>query len=121
MISFLRRHQKSVFAATISVFLLSITVGLGGMYFTDRDNDGAVARIGGTKIPAQRLLLRVSMYAEALRAKGTEVDDAMMSRLKREMLNDMMIEEMMPNGTNQIRPHRKPCEIAVPNTRPKAK
>lgn len=102
MISFLRRHQKSVFAATISVFVLSITVGLGGMYFTDNDNDGAVARIGGAKIPAQRLLLRVSMYAEALRAKGTEVDDAMMSRLKREMLNDMMIEEMMALKADEL-------------------
>ncbi len=102
MTSFLRRHQKSIFAATISVFVLSITVGLGGMYFTDRDNDGAVARIGTTKIPAQRLLLRVSQYAEALRAKGTEVDDAMMSRLKREMLNEMMIEEMMALKADEL-------------------
>jgi len=102
MISFLRRHQKGVFAATISVFLSSIFVGLGGFYFTDRDNDGAVARIGKNKIPAQRLLLRVHQYADALRAKGTEVDDAMMSRLKREMLNDMMIEEMMALKADEL-------------------
>lgn len=102
MISFLRRHQKSIFVATISVFLSGTFVGLGGYFFTSRDTDGAVARIGGTKIPAQKLLLRVNQYADALRAKGTEVDDAMMSRLKREMLNDLMIEEMMAIKADEL-------------------
>ncbi|MEQ1919703.1 MAG: SurA N-terminal domain-containing protein [Elusimicrobiota bacterium] len=102
MISFLRRHQKSIFVATISVFLSGSFVGLGGFYFTSRDTDGAVARIGGNKIPAQKLLLRVNQYADALRTKGTEVDDAMMSRLKREMLNDMMIEEMMAIKADEL-------------------
>lgn len=102
MISFLRRHQKSIFVATISVFLSGSFVGLGGFYFTSRDNDGAVARIGGNKIPAQKLLLRVNQYADALRQKGTEVDDAMMSRLKHEMLNDMMIEEMMAIKADEL-------------------
>ena len=102
MISFLRRHQKSIFVATITVFLSGSFVGLGGFYFTRRDTDGAVARIGASKIPAQRLLIRVNQYAEALREKGTDVDDAMMSRLKREMLNDMMIEEMMALKADEL-------------------
>lgn len=102
MISFLRKHRKSIFVATISVFLSGTFVGLGGFYFTSRDTDGAVARIGASKIPAQRLLIRVNQYAEALREKGTEVDDAMMSRLKREMLNDMMIEEMMALKADEL-------------------
>ena len=102
MISFLRRHQKSIFVATISVFLSGSFVGLGGVWFTSRDNDGVVARIGGNKIPAQRLLLRVNNYADALRAKGNEVDDAMMARLRREMLNDMMIEEMLAIKADEL-------------------
>lgn len=102
MISFLRKHRKSIFVATISVFLSGTFVGLGGFYFTSRDTDGAVARIGASKIPAQRLLIRVNQYAEALREKGTDVDDAMMSRLKREMLNDMMIEEMMALKADEL-------------------
>jgi len=102
MISFLRHHRKSIFVATISVFLSGSFVGLGGFYFTSRDNDGAVARIGATKIPAQKLLLRVNQYADALRGKGTEVDDAMMTRLKREMLNDMLIEEMMALKADEL-------------------
>ncbi len=102
MISFLRKHRKSIFVATISVFLSGTFVGLGGFYFTSRDTDGAVARIGASKIPAQRLLIRVNQYAEALREKGTEIDDAMMSRLKREMLNDMMIEEMMALKADEL-------------------
>lgn len=102
MISFLRRHQKSIFVATISVFLCGSFVGFGGAWLTGKDNDGAVARIGGTKIPAQRLLLRSNNYADALRAKGTEVDDAMMTRLRREMLNDMMIEEMLAMKAEEL-------------------
>ena len=102
MISFLRRHRKSIFVATISVFISGTFVGLGGFYFTSRDNDGAVARIGDNKISAQKLLLRVNQYADALRAKGTDVDDAMMSRLKREMLNDLMIEEMLSLKADEL-------------------
>lgn len=102
MISFLRRHQKSIFVATISVFLCGSFVGLGGVWFTSRDTDGAVARIGGNKIPAAKLLNRANQYADALRAKGTEVDDAMMTRLRREMLNDMMIEEMLAIKADEL-------------------
>lgn len=102
MISFLRKHRKSIFVATISVFISGSFVGLGGFYFTSRDTDGAVARVGSNKIPAQKLLLRVNQYADALRQKGTDVDDAMMSRLKREMLNDMMIEEMMALKADEL-------------------
>ena len=102
MTSFLRRHQKAIFVATISVFLSGTFVGVGGYFFTTRDTDGAVARIGGNKISAQKLLLRVNQYADSLRAKGTEVDDAMMARLKREMLNDMMIEEMMAIKADEL-------------------
>lgn len=102
MISFLRRHQKSIFVATVSVFLSGSFVGLGGFWFTSRDNDGAVARIGGNKISAQKLLLRVNQYADSLRAKGAEVDDAMMSRLKRERLNDMMVDEMLAIKADEL-------------------
>ena len=95
MISFLRRHQKSIFTATVAVFLSGSFVGLGGYWFTSRDMDGTVARIGTAKIPAARLLIRVNQYADSMRSKGADVDDATMARLKREMLNDMMIEEML--------------------------
>ncbi len=95
MISLLRRHQKSIFAATISVFLLSIFVGLGGVYFTSRDNNGIVARVGDSKIQTQKFMFYVNRSADVLRQRGSEVDDAMMSRLKHEMLSDMLVTEMM--------------------------
>jgi hypothetical protein len=95
MISFLRRHQKSIFVATISVFLCGSFVGFGGAWFTGRDMDGVAARIGRVKIPAQRVQLRANQYADVLRDKGAEIDDAMMVRLRREMLNEMMIEELL--------------------------
>ena len=102
MISFLRRHQKSIFIATVAVFLSGTFVGMGGYWFTSRDMDGVVARIGPSKITTERLFSRVNQYADAMRSKGTEVDDAMMARLKREMLNDMMIEEMLSIKADEL-------------------
>jgi|CXWL01.1.fsa_nt_gi hypothetical protein len=102
MISFLRRHQKSIFIATITVFLSGTFVGMGGYWFTSRDMDGVVARIGSAKITTERLFNRVNQYADMLRSKGTEVDDAMMARLKREMLNEMMIEEMLSLKADEL-------------------
>lgn len=102
MISFLRRHQKSIFVATISVFLAGTFVGLGGYFFTTRDTDGVIATIGGSKISLRKLLLRSNQYADALRAKGTEVDDAMMARIKSEMLNEMMIDEMLAIKADEL-------------------
>ncbi|UPT75305.1 MAG: PfkB family carbohydrate kinase [Elusimicrobiota bacterium] len=102
MISFLRRHQKSIFVATISVFLCGSFVGFGGAWFTGRDMDGVAARIGRVKIPAARVQLRANQYADVLRDKGTEMDDAMMVRLRREMLNEMMIEELLAMKADEL-------------------
>lgn len=102
MISFLRRHQKSIFVATITVFLLGTFVGLGGYFFTSRDMDGTIARVGSVKIPSQRFYVRVNQYADAMRAKGADLDDAQMARLRREMVNDMMVEEMLAMKADEL-------------------
>ena len=95
MISFLRRHRKSIFIATITTFLAGMFVGLGGYWFTSRDNEGIAARVGGAKIKEETVRRRVEQYAEAMRQQGRELDDAGMARLRREMLNDMMVDEML--------------------------
>jgi peptidyl-prolyl cis-trans isomerase D len=95
MISFLRRHQKSIFYAVLAVFLSGIFVGLGGYWFTSRDMDGVVARVGENKITQTRFAARVNQYAEMLRERGTELSDENLARLRREVANDMVVEEIL--------------------------
>ena len=95
MISFLRRHQKSIFAATLSVFFGGMFVGFGGYWFTNRDMQGVVAKVGKAKITQQDLATRVDLYSNQLREKGTELDDAKLAQLRREMLNNMMVDELL--------------------------
>lgn len=102
MISFLRRHQKSIFAATLSTFFGGMFVGFGGYWFTDRDLQGTAARVGRAKISYQRLTTNVNLYAERLREKGTELDDAKLAQLKREMLNNMMVDELLSLKADEL-------------------
>ena len=102
MNSFLRRHQKSIFAATLSVFFGGMFVGFGGYWFTNRDMQGVVAVVGKEKIPYQTLMTRVDLYAERLRGQGTELDDAKMSTLKHEMLNNMMVDEILAIKADEL-------------------
>jgi hypothetical protein len=95
MSSFLRRHQKSIFIATMTVFFGGMFVGFGGYWFTNRDMQGVVARVGKVKISDEALTMRVNLYADRLREQGTELDDAKLAALKREMLNSMMVDEML--------------------------
>ncbi|MFI5363217.1 MAG: SurA N-terminal domain-containing protein [Elusimicrobiota bacterium] len=95
MSSFLRRHQKSIFIATMTVFFGGMFVGFGGYWFTDRDMQGVVARVGKTKITHEALTTRVNLYVDRLREQGTELDDAKLASLKREMLNNMLVDEML--------------------------
>lgn len=102
MISFLRRHQKSIFYAVLAVFLSGIFVGLGGYWFTSRDMDGLVARVGENKITQGRFSTRVNQYADMLRERGTELGDAELARLRREVVNDMIVEEILADQAEQL-------------------
>lgn len=102
MSSFLRRHQKSIFAATLSVFFGGMFVGFGGYWFTNRDMQGVVARVGKVKITQQTLATRVDLYVDRLREQGTELDDAKLAQLKREMLNNMMVDELLALKADEL-------------------
>ncbi len=95
MISFLNRHRKTLFIATISVFLIGTFVGLGGYLFTSNDMTEAVASVGDVKIPYLRYRARVDQYLEALRGRDAEVTDDMAKRVKIDMLRDMIVDEML--------------------------
>lgn len=102
MISFLRRHQKSIFYAVLAVFLSGIFVGLGGYWFTNRDMDGVVARVGDKKITVSRFSARVNQYAEMLRARGADLGDEQLARLRREVANDMVVEEILADQAERM-------------------
>ena len=102
MISFLRRHQKAIFAATLSTFFGGMFVGFGGYWFTDRDLQGAAAKVGGVKISYSRLMTNVNLYSERMREQGAELDDAKLAQLKREMLNNMMVDELLAIKADEL-------------------
>lgn len=102
MISILRKHQKSIFYAVLAVFLSGIFVGLGGYWFTNRDMDGVVARVGEKKITETRFVARVNQYADLLRSRGTELNDENIKRLRREIANDMVVEEILADQAEQL-------------------
>lgn len=102
MSNFLRRHQKSIFVTTMAVFFGGMFVGFGGYYFTDRDMQGVVARVGKVKISNEALTTRVNLYADRLREQGTDLDDAKLAELRREMLTNMMVDEMLALKADEL-------------------
>ncbi|OGS38549.1 MAG: hypothetical protein A2506_12870 [Elusimicrobia bacterium RIFOXYD12_FULL_66_9] len=102
MLSFLRRHKKSIFAATLSTFFGGMFVGFGGYWFTDRDLQGAAAKVGKVKISYSRLMTNVNLYTERMREQGTDLDDDKLAQLKREMLNNMMVDELLAIKADEL-------------------
>ncbi len=102
MTSFLRRHKKALFIATISIFLLGTFVGLGGYLFTSRDMAGSVASVGKTKLPYDQYVNRVNQYEEALRARGTDVDDKMTAEIKQGVLREMIVDELLQQKADDM-------------------
>lgn len=103
MISFLRRHQKSIFYAVLAVFLSGIFVGLGGYWFTSRDSDGIIARVGENKITASRFAARVNLHAEDMRSRSNgEISDEALANLRREVAQDMIVEEIIADEAEKM-------------------
>ncbi|MBI4375975.1 MAG: SurA N-terminal domain-containing protein [Elusimicrobia bacterium] len=102
MISLLRRYRKSLFFACITIFLIGTFVGLGGYLFTKNDMSEAVASVGSAKIPYSRFIQRVNRYSDMLRSRGTDVNDEMVKEIKRQMLQDMIIDELLIKKADEL-------------------
>jgi len=101
MISFLRRHQKSIFAATLTIFFGGM-FGFGGYWFERRDLQGIVARVGATKITYATLLNQVQLYEEQARQRGKELTPEQETQLKSEILQSMMVDEMLALKADEL-------------------
>lgn len=97
MLSWLRRYRRSIFIGTITIFLLGIFVGLGGYYFTGKDNSESVAVVGNSKIPYSIYQARVNQYLDSVRAglKDKELTDEMAREIRQGMLRDMIVDEIL--------------------------
>jgi peptidyl-prolyl cis-trans isomerase D len=95
MISLLRRYRRPLFIAVITIFLIGTFVGLGGYLFTSRDMSQAVASVGPSKIPYSRYSMRVNQYLDALKSRGAEIKEEEAKQVKRAMLQDMIVDEIL--------------------------
>ncbi len=102
MISLLRKYRKPLFVAVIIIFLGGTFVGLGGYLFTSRDMTESVAVVGSTKIPYSRFLTRVNSYVDALREQGGDVTDELVGEVKRNMLRDMIVDELLLRKADEM-------------------
>jgi peptidyl-prolyl cis-trans isomerase D len=102
MISWFSRHQKPLFIATVSIFLVGTFVGLGGYLLTNHDSSGAVASVGSAKIPYSIFLARVNQYTDVLRNRGTDVSDQVLGQIKQEMLREMIVEYILAQKAKEM-------------------
>lgn len=95
MISWLRRYRNGIFAGTIAIFMISIFVGYGGHLFTRSDFADSIAVVGSTKLPYMRYQVRVNQTLEAMREQKQEVTDELAREARRNVLRDMIVDEML--------------------------
>ncbi|MBI4057564.1 MAG: SurA N-terminal domain-containing protein [Elusimicrobia bacterium] len=102
MIAYLIKYRRPIFISTISVFLISIFVGMGGYLFNSADRSGAVAEVGKTKIPYQRFQVQVSRTIERLKEEKKEVPEALETQIKQETLREMIVEEVLYQKAKEL-------------------
>ena len=112
MISFFSKHRRIVFIVTVSIFLVGVFVGLGAYVFTG-DSMGAVADVGGTKIPYQRFLSQVNRVMANFKDSNTEVNEVMAKTVKQEVFREMIIEELLAQQAKKMGMRVPDFEVAV--------
>jgi hypothetical protein len=102
MISFLRRHQKSFFVATLAIFLGGTFILSASVWFDKHDLQGVVARVGDVKILDQTLQLQVDAYTDQARQKGKELGDEEIAQYKQQVLQGMIVDELLSQTADQM-------------------
>lgn len=112
MISFFSKHRRVVFIGTVAIFLVGVFVGLGAYVFTS-SSQGAVAEVGGTKIPYQDFLTQVNRAMASFKESGTEVSEVMSKTVKQEVFREMVIEELLSREGGKMGMMVPDFEVAV--------
>ena len=112
MISFFSKYRRIVFLITVSIFLVGVFVGLGAYVFTG-DSMGAVADVGGEKIPYQSFLNQVNRAMNGFKDSNTEVNEALARTIKQEVFREMVIEELLSQQASDLGMRVPDFEVAV--------
>ena len=102
MIRFLSKYRKPIFVSIVIVFLLGIFVGLGGYFFSNADRSETVAEVGGKKLSYTTFTTQVSRITDRMREQGTEVTPEQQQRVKQEVLQEMIIEELLSQKAKEM-------------------
>lgn len=112
MISFFSKYRRVVFIITVAIFLVGVFVGLGAYVFTS-GSLGAVADVGGTKIPYQRFLSQVNRAMAGFKDSNTEVNEALAKSVKQEVFRELIIEELLSRQGGEMGMRVPDFEVAV--------
>lgn len=112
MNAFFSKHRRIIFGAVAAVFLVGIFVGLGAYMFTG-SSDGAVAEIGGRKIPYSRFTTQVNRVMNSVKDSGTEVNEIISKSVKQEVFREMVIEELLSQQGEKMGMMVPDFEVAV--------
>ncbi|MBI5743135.1 MAG: SurA N-terminal domain-containing protein [Elusimicrobia bacterium] len=112
MISFFSKYRRIVFIVTVAIFLVGVFVGLGAYVFTG-DSMGAVADVGGSKIPYQRFVTQVNRAMATFKDSNTEVNEALSRTVKQEIFREMIVEELLSQQGDKLGLQVPDFEVAV--------
>lgn len=94
MMDWLRKNMRTIFLVTIIGFLAGIFIGFGGYFFGGRTITDAIAEVNGKKIPYRKYTLLFNRIMENLRDKNIEITDEVLQQTRREVIQDLIQEEV---------------------------
>ena len=102
MIRFLSKYRQPLFVSIVLMFLIGVFVQLGGSFFVNNDRSEAVAEVAGKKIPYTRFAMQVNRIVDRMRENGTDVNDQAQKRVKQEVLQEMIVEELLAQKAKEL-------------------
>jgi peptidyl-prolyl cis-trans isomerase D len=94
MMDWFRKNMRTIFLITVAGFLGGIFIGFGGYFFGGRGLTNAIAEVNGKKISYRKYAQLFNRIMDNLRDKGTEITDEVIQQVRREVLQDLIQEEV---------------------------
>ncbi len=94
MMDFFRKHMRVIFLITILGFLAGAFIGFGGYFFGPASAGDAVAEVNGARVPYRKYSMALNRAIDAMRRDKQEVTNETTARLKQEVLQGLIQEEV---------------------------
>jgi hypothetical protein len=111
MISFFNKHKRPIFIVVVVVFVGSIFF-ISGQVFTS-SSEGAVAEVGGQKIPYKNFVTQVNRVLSSVKDSGADVNEVLSKSVKQEVFREMIIEELLSQEGKRMGMLVPDFEVAV--------